>query len=93
MKIFLLLILVFSTAACATLGTAAGTQGNSESSAEEATGSAAATISAPFQDQSIGPRIVIPVTGVAPIIGIPLGGSICLPVTGGAPIIGMPTSP
>lgn len=39
------------------------------------------------------PRIVIPATGGAPVIGIPLGGNIFQPVTGGAPVIGIPTSP
>jgi hypothetical protein len=93
MKTLTLLTLVFSTAGCATLGAVPGTQGNHESVAEEATASAPTTIASPFQDQDIGPRIIIPVTGGAPVIGIPLGGNIFLPVTGGAPVIGIPTSP
>jgi hypothetical protein len=93
MKALTLLILVFSTAGCATLGAAPGAQGNRESAAEETTTSAPTTIVPPFQDQDIGPRIIIPVTGGAPVIGIPLGGNIFLPVTGGAPVIGIPTSP
>jgi hypothetical protein len=93
MRTFMLLILVFSAAGCATLGTVPVTQGNRESSAEEAAASAPATIASPFQDQNIGPRIIIPVTGGAPVIGIPLGGNIFLPVTGGEPVIGIPTSP
>lgn len=47
----------------------------------------------PLEAPNIGPRIVLPVTGGAPVIGIPLGGDIFLPVTGGAPLIGIPTSP
>lgn len=42
----------------------------------------------PAEDNS--PRFVIPATGGAPVIAIPLGGSIYLPVTGGAPIDGIP---
>jgi hypothetical protein len=45
------------------------------------------------REQNIRPSIVLPVTGGAPVIGIPLGGDIFLPVTGGAPVIGIPTSP
>jgi hypothetical protein len=94
MKAFILMILVVSTAGCATLGTVPGAQGGSGHSIEAtATDPAPATISAPFQDQAIGPRIIIPVTGGAPVIGIPLGGNIYLPVTGGAPVIGIPITP
>jgi hypothetical protein len=35
----------------------------------------------------------MPVTGGAPVIGIPLGGDLFLPVTGGAPVTGIPLSP
>jgi hypothetical protein len=39
------------------------------------------------------PRLVIPVTGGPPVIGIPVGSDLYIPVTGGAPIPGMPVSP
>jgi hypothetical protein len=35
---------------------------------------------------------VIPATGGAPLLGIPLGGNLYLPATGGPPIVGIPTN-
>lgn len=94
MKTLILMILMISAAGCATLGTVPRTREMNGSSLEAtATDSARPNIAAPFQDQNIGPQIIIPVTGGIPIIGIPLGGNIYLPVTGGAPIIGLSTSP
>ena len=94
MKIFILMILVIATAGCATLGTAPETQVTSGSTdAAAGIDFAPAPSAAPFPDQNIGPRIIMPVTGGAPVIGIPLGGDMYLPVTGGAPVIGMPITP
>jgi hypothetical protein len=53
----------------------------------------APTMSSPSQEQSMAPRVVLPATGGAPVITIPLGGNIYLPVTGGEPVIGIPTAP
>ena len=39
------------------------------------------------------PKLVIPVTGGAPVTAIPLGGNLYQPVTGGPPVPGMPISP
>ena len=94
MKALIPMILVITAAGCATLGTVPGSQGSSEYTVEAAaTDSAPAAIAPPFQDQNMGPRIIIPATGGAPIIGIPLGGNIYLSVTGGTPVIGIPTTP
>jgi hypothetical protein len=94
MKTLILVILVVSTAGCATLGTAPGAQVSSASTVTAAgIDFAPATSAPPFPDQNIGPRIIMPVTGGAPVIGISLGGDIYLPVTGGAPVIGMPITP
>ena len=57
------------------------------------TDSDVAPINPPFQNQDIGPRLVLPVTGGAPVFGIPLGGDLFQPVTGAVPVIGIPTSP
>lgn len=46
----------------------------------------------PSQNQLM-PRLVIPSTGGAPVVGIPIGGDLYIPVTGGAPIPGMPIGP
>ena len=94
MKTLILMFLVFSTAGCATLGTAPGTQVASGPPAA-ATGIdfAPAPSAPPFPDQNIGPRLIMPVTGGAPVFGIPFGSNMYIPVTGGAPVMGMPTTP
>jgi hypothetical protein len=92
MKNSLLLILICSTAGCATVGGGPGLSTYPESSADEAT-SPPTTIAPSNQGQDVSPRFIIPATGGAPVIGIPLGGNMFLPVTGGAPVIGIPTGP
>ncbi len=42
---------------------------------------------------NLGPQLVVPVTGGAPVIGIPVGGNLYVPVTGGPPVVGLPTGP
>jgi len=92
MKTLILSILVFSLAGCATLGAAPGAGESTTAAGVASTTDASATpIGSPSQDMS--PKIIIPVTGGAPVLGIPLGGNIFLPVTGGAPEIGMPIGP
>jgi hypothetical protein len=94
MKTLILMILVVSSAGCATLGSVPGAQVTTGSIVPAAgIDFAPATSAPPFPDQNIGPRIIMPVTGGAPVIGIPLGGNIFLPVTGGAPVIGIPLTP
>jgi hypothetical protein len=91
-KTLLALLLVLSaTAGCATQGLVAGGRGNTGPSFVE-------TASDPFpptppQIPSMMPRLVIPVTGGPPVIGIPVGSDLYMPVTGGPPIPGMPISP
>lgn len=92
MKTFVLLMLTLSAAGCATVGPSRGTQVNLDPTADEASIDTPTTPS-PFQDQSLSPQIILPVTGGMPVIGIPLGGNIFEPVTGGMPVIGIPTSP
>jgi hypothetical protein len=94
MKAIIPLILVLSaTAGCATQGTVPRDQGSNGSSFDAAASAPPAAIAFPSQDQDMGPRIIIPTTGGAPVIGIPLGGNIYLPVTGGEPVVGIPTAP
>lgn len=94
MKTPFLMIGVVSIAGCATLGTAPEAPVSSGSTvAATRVDFSPATRSSPFPDQNIGPRIIMPVTGGAPVIGIPIGGDMYLPITGGAPIMGMPTTP
>ena len=38
-------------------------------------------------------RLIVPATGGAPVMAIPIGGNLYLPVTGGAPIPGIPVTP
>jgi hypothetical protein len=40
-----------------------------------------------------GPQLVIPATGGAPIIGIPVGADLFIPATGGPPVVGISTDP
>jgi len=47
----------------------------------------------PPQPQHTGPRVIIPVSGGPPVIGIPVGGDLYVPVTGGPPVIGMAVDP
>ena len=49
-------------------------------------------VSSPAADNS-SPGLVIPATGGAPLLAIPVGGNQYLPVTGGPPITGIPTGP
>jgi hypothetical protein len=80
------------TAGCASVG---GIQGDANAPTGGGGGDAASApdVFAPVQLPNMGPQIVLPVTGGAPVIGIPLGGNIFQPVTGGPPVIGIPTSP
>ena len=93
MKIIWASILVLSATGCITLSGIPSSQRSTGASLD----SPAATPSAPTppisQTQSIGPRLVIPATGGAPVMGIHLGGSLYLPVTGGPPVVGMPIAP
>jgi hypothetical protein len=82
------------TAGCATQGFAVPEQGSNGASFEAAaTAAPSATFTPPSPDQNIGPRLVIPATGGAPVIGIPVGGDLYIPVTGGVPITGIPIGP
>jgi hypothetical protein len=94
MKTIILMFLVVSITGCATLGTAPGTQVSSDSPVA-ATGIdfTPAPSAPPFPDQNMGPRLIMPVTGGAPVFGIPFGGNMYIPVTGGAPVMGMPLTP
>ena len=94
MKTIILMLLVVSITGCATLGTTPGTQVSSGSPVA-ATGVdfAPAPSAPPFPDQNTGPRLIMPVTGGAPVFGIPFGGNMYIPVTGGAPVMGMPLTP
>lgn len=40
--------------------------------------------------QDNGLRMIIPLTGGPPVLGIPVGGDLYVPVTGGAPVPGTP---
>jgi hypothetical protein len=47
----------------------------------------------PPKQPNSGPQLVIPATGGAPIIGIPVGADLFIPATGGPPVIGISTDP
>jgi hypothetical protein len=83
-----------ATTGCATLGTTSS-NGQSVASLVGAPTSPAPDSLTPFPAQELnnGPQLVVPMTGGAPIFGIPVGGNLYIPVTGGPPVPGMPTSP
>jgi hypothetical protein len=83
-------ILIFSVlTGCATM---VGNPGNQKSDSHSF--DAPTVNSSPLQEQQdLGPQLVIPATGGAPVMGIPVGGNLYVPVTGGAPIVGIPVGP
>ena len=83
----LMLPILLAMAGCAPIDT---TPGHNPGAAGE---SQAATPSTNSAAQDMSPRLVIPVTGGAPVLAIPLGGNLYVPVTGGAPTPGTPVFP
>jgi hypothetical protein len=93
-KSILLFVLIFAATGCATLAPNQGNPGNTGSAYDEARStSPAVTTVFPPQDANSGPRLIIPATGGAPVLGIPVGGGLFVPVTGGPPVVGIPISP
>ncbi len=88
----LLVLSVLAATGCATLGPVPGNSGSTASGYQA--GAASPAISDPFPPQdNTSPRLIIPVTGGPPVIGIPVGGNLFVPVTGGPPVIGISTGP
>ena len=89
-KALMIMLLAFSMSACATTG---ALQDNAAAGATnlDSAPSISSTPEPSFPDMT--PRIIIPVTGGAPVVGIPLGGNLFMPVTGGAPVVGISTTP
>lgn len=89
----LLVLSVLAATGCATLGSVPGNAGSPASDQEAS--AAAPAISDPFPApaDNTSPRLIIPVTGGPPVIGIPVGGSLFVPVTGGPPVMGISTGP
>ena len=50
-------------------------------------------IAPPTRPENLSPKIIQPVFGGPPVIGIPLGGNLFQPVTGGPPVIGIALNP
>jgi hypothetical protein len=87
-----LILFLVAMSGCATLGAVQGNGGGAPS--DHSADSASSAIPNPFPPQDDNsPRLIIPLTGGPPVIGIPVGGNLFLPVTGGAPVPGIPTSP
>jgi len=88
------LVLVVALAGCATTGATADNRANAASALNSDPGaSSPLLIPAPSSGQNLMPQIILPATGGAPIIGIPIGGNMFIPANGGPPVIGIPTSP
>jgi len=90
------MVMLFALAGCAT------TQGITQTGSRDGGASSPATAwpdpqpaavtNPPFQD-NLTPRLVQPVTGGPPAIGIPLGGNLFQPLTGGPPVVGIDLGP
>jgi hypothetical protein len=85
-----LLLVLSATTGCATQGLVAGSPNAGPSFVDTAPDPFPPT---PPQIPNMMPRLVIPVTGGPPVIGIPVGGDLYISVTGGPPIPGIPVSP
>jgi hypothetical protein len=92
-------LIIFAATGCATLGPDQGGAGNrvvtgtTDAIDVDAAASSPAPATAFPPQEEIGPRLIIPVTGGPPVIGIPVGGDLFIPVTGGPPVPGIPTGP
>jgi hypothetical protein len=94
MKRLAALILLSVTAGCVTLHGVPSSHPGDGSSGNATTSAAPMSVSPVSpQAQSIGPHLVLPTTGGAPIMAIQLGGNIYQPLTGGPPVIGIRVSP
>jgi hypothetical protein len=87
----MLFFALLGTAGCATIGAVPSNQ-TVDSSSPSAASPTPAPIPATSPDPNL-PRLVIPATGGAPTMAIPLGGTLYLPVTGGPPVVGIPITP
>lgn len=86
--------LLLIVAGCATMGTAQSDQRSHGSSVDTpASPAPTPTMSSPSPAEDRGPRLVLPVTGGAPVMALPLGDGLYLPVTGGPPVVGIPVGP
>lgn len=93
MKTLIALLLVVSTAGCAAQSMLASGPGSTDPSFLPAASDPFPPTAGPSQSDNMMPRLVIPVTGGPPVIGIPIGADLYIPVTGGPPIPGMPITP
>lgn len=94
MKALAALALVVALNGCATVGSSsAGAPGGVSTAGESASPVPDSLSPFPAQQPNLGPQLVIPMTGGAPVMGIPVGGNLFIPVTGGAPVPSMPLFP
>lgn len=91
MRILITLALVtLAAAGCATTGPLASSASMSD---EPAPASMTPSNNGAPSMPDMSPRLIMPVTGGAPVIGVPLAGDIYQPVTGGPPVIATPLFP
>jgi len=92
MKSIAIAVLLVAIAGCATRGPIGSAAAAAPWASMPSASAAIPSASQPGQDDFM-PKLVIPVTGGAPVTAIPLGGNLYQPVTGGPPVPGMPISP
>jgi len=93
MKSIPIVILVLSTTAgCATMGAGQYEQGSAPSWPDSSSPSLFSTDTTP-STPDMSPRLILPAGGGTPVIGIPLGGGIYLPANGDPVTVGIPLTP
>lgn len=93
-SVCLLLPLFFALAGCVTDGSfQAGSQGDVSAAGMAAAAPIADTAPVFPPPPDFSPHLIQPVTGGAPVLGLPLGGSLYQPVTGGMPVTGIMLGP
>jgi hypothetical protein len=88
-------LVLVAMAGCAMQSDLQDSQPTRGSSIEPPAGSGATVVPAPSppQPEHFGPRLIVPVSGGPPVLGMPVGGNLYIPVTGGPPVPGMAIDP
>ena len=90
MRVFLIILAVLALAGCATR--ASRLTGASDPAPSTVAGASAGAAVSSARPTGM-PQLVVPVSGGAMLVALPLGSSLFLPLDGGAPVTGLAVSP